>query len=102
MARAMWSGDSGIRSQSQLKCPLVCSSKADPCGSRDNGRPEGKRMITKDLVAAGKLENTATGSIDVASALRFTSRVVMAAAVVLSAYGLVWNFSTRRYLKGFT
>jgi hypothetical protein len=59
-------------------------------------------MITKDLVAAGKLENIATGSIDFASALRFASRVVMAAAVALSAYGLVWNFSTRRYLKGFT
>ena len=60
-------------------------------------------MITKGLVAAGRSsKTTAMGSIDIPSALRFTGRVVMVAALVLSAYGLVWNFSTRRYLKGFT
>jgi len=32
---------------------------------------------------------------------RYASRVLIIAALALFAYGLVWNFSTRRYLKGF-
>ena len=40
-------------------------------------------------------------SIGLVTVLRFGSRALLFASLVLLGYGLVWNYSTRTYLKGF-
>ncbi len=59
-------------------------------------------MMAKDFVSP---VNCAKDSPTVQSGLvtvgRFASRILIFASLALFAYSLAWNFSTRRYLKGF-
>jgi hypothetical protein len=59
-------------------------------------------MIPKDLISAVNHEKVSppipAGFITLA---RFAINIIMLAGLALFAYSLAWNFSTRRYLKGF-
>jgi hypothetical protein len=59
-------------------------------------------MIAKDFISpVNREKDSPTVSRGLMTVTRFASRVFMLAALILFAYSTAWNFSTRRYLKGF-
>jgi hypothetical protein len=60
-------------------------------------------MIPKDLISPVNGEkDSPTVPQGIMTVARFASKAFMLAAFALFAYSLAWNFSTRRYLKGFS
>jgi hypothetical protein len=65
--------------------------------------PSNSIMIPKPLpTARDSVEESAHGFFKPIVLAGYFGSVLVLAAVCLLAYGLAWNFSTRRYLRGFT
>jgi len=59
-------------------------------------------MINPDTISASHREkDSPTGTRRIMTVARCASKLLMLVALALMAYGVVWNFATRLYLRGF-